>query len=177
MGPKKIADEFSIRAMTSEDIKQILHHFTFPWISLRDNEVKWNKNFEEQTKGIRTVYLIEDKKRILAYASFLRLSKYPNFSNLKIPEINDLWIDTDYRRQGFAKSLISALEKLALQEGYSKMGIGVGLYADYGPAQRLYCKLGYLPDACGITYQNAPVIPGKTYPLDDELILWLTKKL
>ena len=32
------------------------------------------------------------------------------------------------------------------------VGIGVGLYPDYGSAQRLYIKRGYLPDGHGATY-------------------------
>lgn len=44
-------------------------------------------------------------------------------------------------------------------------------------AQKLYCKLGYISDRNGITYKNEYVIAGKEYPVDDDLILWLIKKL
>lgn len=61
------------------------------------------------------------------------------------------------------------------------VGIGVGLYAGveggYGAAQRLYVKRGYIPDGKGVTYQYKPTIPGNSYPLDDDLVLWFTKKL
>jgi hypothetical protein len=45
-----------------------------------------------------------------------------------------------------ARALIKWLENLASQEGYNEIGIGVGLYRDYGPAQQLYFQLGYIPD-------------------------------
>lgn len=61
--------------------------------------------------------------------------------------------------------------------GYKKIGLAVGLYADYGPAQKLYFKLGYIPDGFGITYEYAQVIPGQSYCVDDSLLLWLTKSL
>lgn len=61
------------------------------------------------------------------------------------------------------------------------IGIGVGLYAGadggYESAQRLYIKHGYIPDGKGITYNYELTIPGNSYPLDDDLVLWFTKKL
>lgn len=57
------------------------------------------------------------------------------------------------------------------------VGIGAGLYADYGTAQKLYVKLGYVPDGNGITYKCKKTVPGTLYPLDDDLILWLRKPL
>ena len=57
------------------------------------------------------------------------------------------------------------------------VGIGVGLYPDYGSAQRLYIKRGYIPDGRGATYNNESVVAGKAYPVDDDLLLWLTKKV
>ena len=38
-------------------------------------------------------------------------------------------------------------------------GIGFGLYADYGAAQRLYIKRGYIPDGRGAHYGTSPVFP------------------
>jgi hypothetical protein len=70
------------------------------------------------------------------------------------------------------------------QEATTKIqiiGIGVGLYAGadggYGAAQRLYVKRGYIPDGKGVTYNHEPTIPGNSYPLDDSMVLWLTKRL
>ena len=69
------------------------------------------------------------------------------------------------------------IENLAIEEGYHQIGIGVGLYRDYGPAQKLYFQLGYIPDGNGITYKGLMTTPGQTYPLDDDLLLWLVKPL
>jgi hypothetical protein len=57
------------------------------------------------------------------------------------------------------------------------IGLGVGLYKDYGNAQRMYCKRGYVLDGNGISYQNLEVKPGETVVLDDELLLYLVKEL
>jgi hypothetical protein len=64
---------------------------------------------------------------------------------------------------------------------FCQIATGVGLYAGadcgYGPAQRLYIKRGYIPDGKGVTYNYEPTIPGNSHPLDDDLVLWFTKKL
>ena len=57
------------------------------------------------------------------------------------------------------------------------MGIGVGLSRDYGAAQRLYIKRGYVPDGRGVTYNYLPVMAGSKVLVDDDLVLWFTKKL
>lgn len=42
---------------------------------------------------------------------------------------------------------------------------------------RLYVKRAYIPDGHGATYNYKYVTPGKEYLLDDDLVLWFTKKL
>jgi hypothetical protein len=54
------------------------------------------------------------------------------------------------------------------------VGLGVGLYCDYGAAQRIYVRRGYLPDGRGIMYRNQPVEPGAAIRIDDEATLMLT---
>lgn len=57
------------------------------------------------------------------------------------------------------------------------IGLGVGLYADYGAAQRLYVRKGYIPDGLGITYKGQHIKPGLEVCLDDDLVLFFMKKL
>ena len=66
---------------------------------------------------------------------------------------------------------------MAQQENHKQIGIGVGLYKDYGRAQNLYVHLGYVPDGQGVTYKYLPIVPGESYPIDDDLIIWLKKDL
>jgi hypothetical protein len=56
------------------------------------------------------------------------------------------------------------------------IGIGVGMYADYGAAQRMYVLRGYVPDGRGLFYKEQPVLPGKEVLVDDYLVLYLTKE-
>jgi GNAT superfamily N-acetyltransferase len=113
----------------------------------------------------------------VGYGHLLLSSEYPSFRQNNIPEICDVWIFEEHRKKGMATRLIAHLEQLAKQQGYDVAGLGVGLYRDYGSAQRLYFWLGYKPDGFGITYKHNAVIPGEAYPVDDDLLLWLTKSL
>jgi 8-oxo-dGTP pyrophosphatase MutT (NUDIX family)/GNAT superfamily N-acetyltransferase len=171
---KKICQDIVIRPMHAQDISRVADLY-LPWSTMEKTTDRWQKYYEEQRQKIRTVAVVEKNDQILGYGSLLRRSEYPHFSN--IPEISDVWIYEKHRRQGIGKQLLSWLEKLAHQEGYAQIGIGVGLYQDYGPAQNLYFQLGYKPDGRGITYKHASVVPGESYPVDDDLIIWMTKPL
>lgn len=101
---------------------------------------------------------------------------YPYFRDNGIPEINDLAVLPSYRRQGVASQLVDACETI-IRERSNVAGIGVGLYADYGPAQRMYVQRGYVPDGNGVTYLDSYVVPGASVPVDDDLVLFLVKQL
>jgi GNAT superfamily N-acetyltransferase len=175
MNPKA-SNQPTIRLLQQEDI-EVLSDLYFPWSTREDTLEKWSRYLEEQTKRIRTVCIVAQESKIMGYGNLLLHSEYLHFRNNNTPEINDIWIYEENRKKGIATSLIAHLEQLARQQGYAQIGIGVGLYQDYGPAQRLYFQLGYIPDGNGITYKAQPTVPGQTYPLDDDLILWLVKAL
>lgn len=166
-----------IRVMKKNDIEELVKAFCFPWSSIQGTTEKWTRYWNEYQERARTVYLLEKEKQIIGYASLLYVSEYSSFKSAGIPEINDVWISEEWRNKGFGKMLIRYIEDSARKMGFEQIGIGVGLYADYGSAQKLYVHLGYSPDGRGITYQCQPTRPGESYPLDDELILWFTKDL
>jgi hypothetical protein len=77
---------------------------------------------------------------------------------------------------GRYEQVLDAAERLVAERS-RVVGIGVGMDADYGAAQRLYVKRGYVPDGAGLLYGNHPVRFGETVRVDDELCLRLTKVL
>jgi GNAT superfamily N-acetyltransferase len=161
--------------MVELDIETISTVYCPPWTTPQALREKWQGYFQEQQQGIRTAGILRRGQELLGYGSLLLKSKYPHFAD--IPEIHDVWIYEGHRKQGLGRRLVGWLEALARQKGYKEIGIGVGLYADYGAAERLYAKLGYVPDGHGVTYNYQPTTAGVSYPLDDELVLWLKKKL
>lgn len=171
-------EKISVRPMRDEDLVELIKNFCFPWSSVEATTEKWERYYEEHQKGMRTVYLLEkEDELIIGYASLLGLSEYSDFRNTGTPEVNDVWVAEEWRNMGLGKMLMLHIEDIARIEGFKQIGIGVGLYSDYGKAQRLYVHLGYIPDGKGITYKTIPVTPGKEYPVDDDLILWMTKSL
>lgn len=75
-----------------------------------------------------------------------------------------------------ASRLFDEFERIA-SDTSRYIGLGVGLYKDYGNAQRMYMSRGYIADGNGITYENVPVAPGKSVVVDDELLIYLVKDL
>lgn len=173
----KALNQLILQILQKEDLTDIVKTFTFPWTSLQATQEKWERYYAEQQKSIRTVCIAKIGDECVGYGSLLNDSEYPEFKNQRIPEIHDVWISEKYRGQGFGKQLIRYLEGVALQKNHKQVGIGVGLYKDYGSAQKLYVQTGYMPDGNGVTYKCQPVIPGDSYPVDDDLVIWLKKNL
>lgn len=103
---------------------------------------------------------------------------YPMFRRLNIPEIQDVNVAHSARGQGVGAALIAAAEAAAREKGASQVGIGVGLHAGFGAAQRLYVRLGYVPDGAGIADdEGRSAHPGDIRPIDDALCLWMVKEV
>lgn len=129
---------------------------------------------EQNLIGHRITYVAIVDKQIAGCAHLLLRSDYPMFQERAIPEINDLVVFASFRRNGIAQQLLNLLETAAA--AYSpEVGLGVGLYFDYGPAQRLYSKRGYVLDGCGAMTHHTPVQPGSKVLVDDDLLVYMTK--
>jgi hypothetical protein len=63
------------------------------------------------------------------------------------------------------------------RSGIVTLGITVGLFDEYGPAQRLYRRRGYIPDGRDACRGQEPLRKGMQVAIDDDLIIWLTKDL
>lgn len=170
-------NELILQALQGDDIPRLVETFNFPWTSFEATQEKWKRYYAEQKAKIRTVCIAKVQNEFIGYGSLLKVSEYSDFKNNGIPEIHDVWVSVEYRGNGFGKRLVQHLEKMAQQENYKQIGIGVGLYKDYGRAQKLYVQLGYVPDGHGVTYKCQPVVPGEPYPVDDDLVIWLKKDL
>jgi GNAT superfamily N-acetyltransferase len=116
-------------------------------------------------------------RRVIGIASLLWESNYAGFAERGIPLVHQLAVAGPSRRQGVAMMLMDAAEDLARHRGAAELGITVGLFDDYGPAQRLYARRGYLPDGRGACRGQHPLSRGAQVTMDDDLILWLTKDL
>jgi GNAT superfamily N-acetyltransferase len=173
-----IMQEYSVSPLVADHI---------PSISVAFNQVGWNKPVslfagyvKEIEQGERLVWVAFVHQQFAGYITLKWRSAYPFFKEQNIPEIMDLNVLPSFRKMGIGSLLLDTAEKEAATRS-KVVGIGVGLYAGedggYGAAQRLYVKRGYVPDGKGVTYSYQSTIPGNGYLLDDELVLWFTKKL
>ncbi len=131
---------------------------------------------DKQARDELLLLLALDGGAWLGQCAVVWRSAYPGFRDARIPEIQDLNVRRDYRRRGIGSALLEEGER-RIAERSDRAGIAFGLYADYGAAQRLYIKRGYVPDGRGLHYRVNPVVAGETYRVDDNLALYLVKIL
>ena len=123
------------------------------------------------------ILIASEEGKDVGFAMLNFTPKYALYKKLDIPEIQDLNVIPDARQKGVATVIVNKCEELAEEQGKTQIGISVPLNASYGPAQRLYIKLGYMPDGNGITYDREQVDAVSRYPADDDLCLMMLKAL
>lgn len=133
--------------------------------------------YEEQQKGKRDIWVAFNEQQIAGYVTLKWYSDYKIFQEQNIPEIKDLNVLPQHRSQGIGTKLLILAEERVAQTNLREVGIGVGLDKTYGSAQKLYVKMGYIPDGNGLTYNGEVVEYGENILVDDDLNLWLTKRL
>ena len=137
----------------------------------------FDRSFEYQDAGEREVLIASLPEGAVGYCFLSWQPKYAFYRKLEIPEIQDLNVIPEYRRRGIATAMIAFCEGQAREKGYEHIGLGVGLDASFGPAQRLYVRLGYVPDGNGLTYDRKLVAAGEMRVVDENLCLMLVKSL
>ena len=141
----------------------------------------WNKPLEqyrkylnEQEAGKRVVLIAETSGEFAGYPTIMWQSDFAPFREKNAPEIVDFNVLIKFRNRGIGNSLMDAAENL-IAENYRTVGIRVGLTADYGAAQALYVRRGYVPDGRGISQNGNFLRYGDKITIDDALSLSLTK--
>jgi GNAT superfamily N-acetyltransferase len=161
-----------LRDLTADQIDDLTAAF-LDWPKTRGSFMRWLARVAD---GSYNLIVARIDGRIVGYTGIHWASDYPPFAAAGIPEINDFNVLPEFRRRGFGSALLDEAEsRIALRSEVA--GVGVGLYGDYGSAQRLYVKRGYLPDGLGITRDGVPVVAGTSVPIDDDTVLWFTKRL
>lgn len=166
--------ELHIRLLEPQDIPEIAAAFEgIGWVKPAS---LYERYLEEQQNGLRTVFVALVDGVFAGYNTIHWESDYPPFRKAGIPEIQDFNVLPRFRRQGIGSVLMDRCEQ-AVAERTAVVGIGVGLYADYGAAQRMYTRRGYILDGRGLMADDHPVLPGQQVTVDDSLNLFFTKQL
>lgn len=166
--------EIQIRPLQQSDVDPIVAAFRAArWPKPR---AQYERYLAEQEEGRRSVLVAAAGAELCGYGTVAWESGYPPFMVARIPEIQDLNVLPKFRRRGIASRLMDEAERLVAGRS-GVVGIGVGVYDDYGPAQRLYVRRGYVPDGRGAAWRNQPVRGGELVRADDDLVIYLTRSL
>jgi len=133
-------------------------------------------HLREQKDGKCIAILAERDGQAAGYIHVYPDAQWGPLGGQGYPEIVDFGVLEKFRRQGVGGKLMDTAESMAAE--YAPLVyLAVGLHKYYGPAQRLYIKRGYLPDGSGVWYADKPCEPYGMYRNDDDLNLYLVKKL
>lgn len=137
---------------------------------------QYERYLDEQRRGEREVLVAFQDGAFAGYLTIVWQSGYQPFQIAGIPEIVDFNVLPHRRRRGIGSRLMDEAER-RIADCSPVAGIGVGMDADYGPAQQLYVKRGYIPDGRGLVWRGQQVTHGQTIVVDDGLVLYFTKTL
>lgn len=164
----------SIACLKHSDINEIAAAFAL--LGWNKPASQYQNYLDEQTAGKRLVLVARIDGEFCGYVTLLYHSHNREFAELNIPEVADFNVLPQVRNRGIGTALMDAIEAEAGKIAPS-VGIAVGMTADYGSAQRMYVKRGYIPTGAGLYADGSPVTYGTSVTVDDGLLLTFTKNL
>jgi GNAT superfamily N-acetyltransferase len=154
-----------------------------PVISAAFTAQGWNKPVslftgyaQDGYEGKRTNLLAECAGQFAGYVTIVWESNYPPFHEAGIPEIVDFNVLLKFKRMGVGSALMDEAER-RIGERSASAGLGVCIQSDYGAAQALYARRGYVPDGRGAFWKGKYVQYGDQVTIDDDLAIYMTKNL
>ena len=167
-------DKLTLRALQENDCKII--HEAFLEQGWDKPISQFQKYLEYQQAGIRDIIIAEFNNVIAGYLTIKWQSDYLPFRERDIPEIVDFNVFQKFQRLGIGTALMDEAER-RIRKVSAYAGIGFGVTKDYGKAQILYIKRGYIPDGNGLVKDSKSLQYGEDVQIDDDLVFCLTKKL
>jgi GNAT superfamily N-acetyltransferase len=149
--------------------------FLTEWVS--DGEAEARRYLADHAEPEGASLIAAHGHDVVGYVAIVWESNYAGFQDRGIPLVHQVAVAGPFRRQRAATRLMDAAEQLARGCGIATLGITVGLFDQYGPAQRLYGQRGYIPDGRGACRGQRPLPKGMQVTMDDDLIMWLAKDL
>ena len=137
---------------------------------------KYLKRLEDQKAGKAISLVAEYSGKPIGYINIYPNSTWGAFGGKGYPEIIDFGVLEKYRNMGVGTCLMDIAEKIAAEYA-DVVYLGVGLHSGYGSAQRMYIKRGYIPDGSGVWYNDKVCKQYEACKNDDDLVLYLSKKV
>ncbi len=164
-----------IRDMIDADVPAFVYEeLAQGWLG--SSPEKLQMRMKHCAEGKCAVLTAEQDGQLAGYVSVYWDAPAGAFAGMKIPEIVDFNVLEKLRRRGIGGRMMDVCEEIAAGR-CDRVCLGVGLYHDYGAAQRIYVKRGYVPDGTGVWYQDRNIAPYEDCCNDDDLVLYLSKDL
>jgi len=174
MAGDKLAHAITIRTMLASDIN--FFACAFSQLNWGDRTAVLAEYLAQQQANHRDVLVAEYDNQPAGYVTLLPNAAHGPFANRHIPEIKDLNVLPPYRRHGIGNTLLERIEAVAKAKS-NQITLAVGMYADYGAAQRLYVKRGYIPDGTGLWQGDKNLAPYEPCINSDDLNLYFIKNI
>lgn len=139
-------------------------------------EDKFLARLADQQAGKAICLVAEDDGEPAGYVNVYPDAQDGAFGGRGWPEIVDFAVLERFRRRGIGTALMDAAEQVAARHA-DTVYLGVGLHSGYGAAQRMYVRRGYEPDGSGAWYAGRVWGQYENCCNDDDLVLYLSKKL
>lgn len=110
---------------------------------------KYEQRLKDVAVGKCVALVAEYKGNVAGYFNVYFESESGAFCGKGWPELIDLGVLKKYRNHGIGNILMQVAEDIARKYA-DTVCIGVGLHKDYGAAQRMYVKRGFIPDGTGL---------------------------
>lgn len=167
-------NKISIRDMRQSDAQIITDEETAQGWSA--DVGKYESRLQHQSEGKAISLVAEYHGNVAGYINIYPDSEWGAFAGQGYPELVDFGVLEKYRRNGIGSKLMYIAEQIA-SEYADIVYLGVGMHAGYGSAQRMYVKRGYIPDGSGVWYGDKVCEQNADCRNDDDLVLYLSKKL
>ena len=161
--------------LVDEGNSELAVRFLIEWVS--DGEDEARRYLADHAEPDGTSLIATSGSDAVGYAAIVWESSYAGFRSRGIPLLHQIAVGEPWRRRGTSTLLMDAAEHLVRDRGIATLGITVGLFDEYGPAQRMYGRRGYIPDGRGACQGQRPLSKGMRVSMDHDLIIWLTKDL
>ena len=142
-----------------------------------DSSIEVYENYYiEQEENKRKVFVAVCDGEVCGYCTLVLNPAEGPWIGKGYPEIVDLSVFNHMQNRGIGNKLLDVIEQDAAKIS-DIVFLAVGLHSGYGAAQRIYVKRGYIPDGNGVWYQGKPLEQYAPCCNDDDLLLFMSKKL
>lgn len=161
-------DEIEIHRVTDEESPALIDWFS---VNYYDDRQDAEDHFLEHIDGKSATFLARHDDEMVGYVT-LGISWLK-----KIPLITNIMVFEPYQKQGLGNRLMEVAESYTADNLGDQVVLWVPILSEFGPAQRMYVKRGYIPDGCGVVKDGVSVKFGETHTFDHSLHLCLVKQL